>query len=90
MKKLLKITVYGKVQGVSYRVSTKVIADQLDVKGFVKNLPNKTVYIEAEASLLILDQFLEWCHEGPERGEVAKVEHQESEVQEYTTFEIRK
>lgn len=90
MKKHLKITVYGNVQGVSYRVTTKFIADQLGVKGFVKNLPDETVYIEAEAVPFILEQFLEWCQEGPEKAAVEKVEQQESIFQNYVNFEIRK
>lgn len=90
MKKHLKITVYGKVQGVSYRVTTKFIADQLGVKGFIKNLPNECVYIEAEATPFILEQFLEWCNEGPERAQVEKVEQQEDLLQNYSNFEIRR
>lgn len=90
MKKLFKITVHGKVQGVSYRVNTKHIADRLEIKGFVKNLPNETVYIEAEANPVVLAQFLEWCNEGSERAKVEKVEQQEGVLQNYSNFEIRK
>ena len=90
MKKHLKITVYGKVQGVSYRVTTKFVADQLGVKGFVQNEPNETVYIEAEAAPFILEQFLDWCQEGPQRASVEKIEQQESELKNYDNFAIRK
>jgi acylphosphatase len=41
------IKVTGKVQGVFFRASTKAVADQLGVKGFVKNLSDGSVYIEA-------------------------------------------
>jgi len=44
----LNIRVSGKVQGVFFRASTKEQADQLGVKGFVRNEPNGDVYIEVE------------------------------------------
>ena len=50
--KHLDIIVEGKVQGVFFRAATKAVADQLGVKGFVKNLANGTVYIEAESELI--------------------------------------
>jgi acylphosphatase len=90
LKKHFNITVYGKVQGVFYRATTKFIADQLGVKGYVKNQNDQTVYIEAEATPFLLEQFLDWCKEGPERAEVEKVEQQESELKNYINFDIRK
>lgn len=78
------------MQGVSFRFNTKLIADQLGIKGIVKNLENGTVYIEAEASINTLKQFLNWCHEGPQNAQVEKIEHQESELKNYCNFEIEK
>ena len=47
MKKInIKIT--GKVQGVFFRASTKAVADQMGIKGLVKNEKDGSVYIEAE------------------------------------------
>jgi acylphosphatase len=37
MIKALKITIKGRVQGVFFRASTKAVADQLGVKGIIKN-----------------------------------------------------
>ena len=48
MIKHLDITVKGKVQGVFYRASTKAVADQLGVKGYIRNEPNGDVSIAAE------------------------------------------
>lgn len=90
MKKHLKITVYGKVHGVFYRATTKLVADQLGVKGFVQNQEDNTVFIEAEAAPFILEQFLDWCKTGPERAEVEKIEYQESELKNYRNFDIKK
>ena len=86
--KHLNILVQGKVQGVFFRVSTKAVADQLGVKGLVKNLPEGDVYIEAEGDDFSLESFLEWCHEGPLQASVQKVEVVEAEVKNYRNFEI--
>ncbi|OOQ58458.1 acylphosphatase [Mucilaginibacter pedocola] len=89
--KHLDITVKGKVQGVFYRKSTKAVADQLGVRGTVKNLPNGDVAIEAEAAdTITMDMFLEWCHEGPEDAEVTAVEVHDGELKNYRNFEVVK
>ena len=86
----LNITVKGKVQGVFYRASTKAVADQLGVKGSVKNQPGGDVFIEAEGDKMSLDLFLDWCHEGPEDAEVTSVESNEGELKNYRNFEVIK
>ena len=88
--KHFNIIVQGKVQGVSFRISTKAVADQLRVKGLVKNMPDGSVYIEAEGDDFSLDSFLEWCNEGPLQASVQKVEVVEAEVKNYRNFEILK
>ncbi|MDB4921712.1 acylphosphatase [Mucilaginibacter sp.] len=86
----LNITVKGKVQGVFYRASTKAVADQLGVKGYVKNESNGDVFIEAEGDKFALEMFLEWCHEGPQDAEVTSVESNEGELKNYRNFEVVK
>jgi acylphosphatase len=88
--KHLDITVKGKVQGVFYRASTKAVADQLGVKGFVKNQPDGTVFIVAEADNATLDMFLDWCHEGPQDAQVESVESHDGELKNYRNFEVMK
>ena len=86
----LNITVKGKVQGVFYRASTKAVADQLGVKGSVRNLPGGDVFIEAEGDKVSLEMFLDWCHEGPENAGVTSVESNEGELKNYRNFEVIK
>ncbi|WEA03985.1 acylphosphatase [Mucilaginibacter sp. SJ] len=88
--KHLNITVKGKVQGVFFRKSTKAVADQLGVRGFVLNEPNGDVYIEAEADDTFLDMFIDWCNEGPEDAEVSSIESHEGELKNYRNFEVVK
>ncbi|SEF83746.1 acylphosphatase [Sphingobacterium lactis] len=85
------IQVRGKVQKVFFRASTKAVADQLGVKGFVMNKPDGSVYIEAEGNTFGLESLLEFCQEGPEGAMVESVEYQEVDVlQGFKNFEVIK
>lgn len=88
--KHIKIKIKGKVQGVFFRVSTKAVADQMGVKGFVKNEKDGSVYVEAEADEITLDVFKEWCNEGPEKSKVENVEIIEGELKNYRNFDVVK
>ena len=88
--KHLEITVKGKVQGVFYRASTKAVADQLGVRGYIKNADNGDVLIAAEANGATLDMFLDWCKEGPQDADVISVESHEGELKNYRNFEVVK
>jgi acylphosphatase len=86
----LDIIVKGKVQGVFYRKATKAVADQLGVRGFVKNEPNGDVFIAAEADNTTLEMFMDWCNEGPQDAEVTSVETNEGDLKNYRNFEVVK
>jgi acylphosphatase len=88
--KHLDITVKGKVQGVSYRAATKAVADQLGVRGTIRNEANGDVVIEAEAEPTMLEMFLDWVNEGPQDAEVTAVESNEGELKNYRNFEVLK
>ncbi|RYD84366.1 MAG: acylphosphatase [Sphingobacteriales bacterium] len=88
--KHLDITVKGKVQGVFYRKATKAVADQLGVRGFVRNEANGDVFIAAEADNTALDMFLDWCNEGPQDAGVTSVDTHEGELKNYRNFEVVK
>ena len=90
MVRHLDITVKGKVQGVFFRKATKAVADQLGVRGFVKNEPNGDVFLAAEADDTTLEMFMDWCHEGPEDAGVTSVESHEGELKNYRNFEVVK
>jgi len=88
MLKHYDITVKGKVQGVWYRKGTWEKAMELGIKGTVKNLPNSSVYIEAEGEENQLKLFLDWCAKGPKYAEVSDVSYKESDIMQYNFFEI--
>jgi len=88
--KHVKIKVTGKVQGVFFRASTKAVADQMGIKGLVKNEKDGSVYIEAEGEPTFLSMFVEWCHEGPEKAKVENVVVSDGELKNYRNFEVVK
>ena len=88
--KHIKITVSGKVQGVFYRAFVKGKAEELSVKGFVRNEPNGDVYIEAEAQEDVLYKFIKWCNQGPPQADVDKIDATPGEVVGFTGFEIKR
>jgi len=88
--KHIKIKVTGKVQGVFFRVSTKAVADQMGIKGLVKNEKDGSVYIEAEGEETFLAMFLDWCKEGPDKSVVENVETEHGELKNYRNFEVVK
>ena len=63
-KKRAHLIIYGKVQGVFFRASTKDKAIELGLKGFVRNQPDGTVEVIAEGSEKQLQELVAWCHEG--------------------------
>lgn len=91
MKKLHKILVVtGKVQGVGFRYSCINTARSLGITGYVKNLSDRNVYIEAEGSPKEINLFIEWCHEGPTYANVKTIKIVEGELCQYKSFELRK
>jgi acylphosphatase len=83
-----KIKVTGKVQGVWFRDSTLKKAEELGVKGFVKNQPDGSVYIEAEGKKSVLNDFIKWCKEGPPFAKVEAVEVKKIEITYFEKFKI--
>lgn len=88
--KHVNIAVKGKVQGVYFRLSTKAVADQLGVRGYVTNLPDGSVFVEAEGTDFFLDSLIDWCKEGPERAEVAEVAVTEAAIKGFVNFVVLK
>ncbi len=72
--KIYSIRIFGKVHGVHFRESTKGVADILKIKGWIKNVEDGTVQMQVKGTELAIKEFLEWCHEGPDRAKVEKVE----------------
>ena len=84
------ITVYGRVQGVSFRYYTCLKGKEIGLTGYVMNMPDGSVYIEAEGSVDQLNRLLKWCDNGPVLAKVTDTQVEESEVIGFRDFEIRR
>ena len=90
MQKHISIKVSGRVQGVYYRASTHEEAQRLGLKGFVKNEPDGSVYIEAEGDVVVLNALVAWCKQGPPAARVTNVEIQEGTWKGFTEFAVKR
>jgi acylphosphatase len=78
MKRIV-IDVYGRVQGVFFRYNTKKTAKRLGLDGYVKNMSDGSVHIEAEGSKEKLEELLKFAKEGPPHARVDRVEFEYKE-----------
>jgi acylphosphatase len=83
------ITVSGRVQGVGFRYYTREMAKSLSIKGFVRNLPDGSVYIDAQGSNDALETFIQWCRSGPSRASVERIEFTYQETTDFVNFVVR-
>lgn len=74
--KEIEVTVTGKVQGVNFRNFVKEHADELDVTGTVRNMPDGSVEVVAQGDEASLRALLEYLQEGPYFARVDDLEVQ--------------
>jgi acylphosphatase len=77
------------VQGVYFRYFTTNKAEELGVRGSVKNLDSGHVEIIAEADDATLEKFIRWCHKGPITARVDSVNVSDLESKEPLTAFVR-
>jgi acylphosphatase len=70
------IKIYGLVQGVFFRYTTRKVARKLSLSGFVKNMPDGSVLIEAEGPEDKLEELLKFSKLGPKSARVDRVEYE--------------
>ena len=84
------INVKGKGQGVSFRKSTRRIAEELRLSGWVKNCTDGSVAACVEGAESAVQALLFWCAIGPERARVEGLRADPGEYRnEFSGFEIR-
>ena len=68
------IVVSGRVQGVFFRQSAADEAGRLGVRGWVRNLPDGRVELEAEGERANVEALVLFCNLGPPAARVDRVE----------------
>lgn len=70
----MSVLVFGRVQGVFFRAWTQEQAQDLKLRGWVRNSAEGTVQICAEGPKDKLQELLKRCEQGPPAARVEKVE----------------
>lgn len=82
--------VRGKVQGVFYRASTQRKACELNLTGWVRNLPDGRVELQAFGETEQLKQLYEWLWQGPPLAKIITVESKIIDWQEHIDFSVER
>lgn len=86
--KTLKIKIIGTVQGVLFRKFIKDSADELKIKGFVRNLDDGSVELVIEGKDENVNELLRRCEEGPAHANIKKVDFKEISNQGFENFRV--
>jgi len=87
--KRVHLYISGKVQGVYFRQGMKETAEKNNVKGWVKNLPDKRVEAVLEGEESNIDAVIDWSHFGPPGAVVEDLKtSNENSSEKFSDFEI--
>ena len=88
--RVVRAIVSGRVQGVAFRASMKVMADNEGIKGWVWNLPDGRVEALIQGDSANVENLLAWCRRGPPAAKVHSVvlEEVSSEGTNYRNFAV--
>ncbi len=88
IKKHLNILITGNVIRVGFRFLAMTKAYEENITGFVRNEHNGTLYIEAEGIEKDLNNFVNWCKQGPPGSKVDNIIINEGNLVNYESFDI--
>ncbi|MCL5784552.1 MAG: acylphosphatase [Patescibacteria group bacterium] len=86
--KHFNVQIFGLVQGVGFRYSAYLKAQDIGITGFAKNMPDGSVYIEAEGREKDLEKFVEWLKIGPDTARVDRAKVSPGKLQNFQKFRI--
>lgn len=86
--KTVTVVVHGRVQGVFFRDSCRRRAHQLNVRGWVRNRPDKAVEALFSGRVEDVDAMITWTHTGPPHAQVSQVQVTDAEEPDVTGFEV--
>ena len=85
----LHLVITGRVQGVGFRWFIQRAAQRLALAGWVRNLADGRVELDAEGTPESIDALLAWCAHGPQGARVTSVDVEDQEpASEGTGFRV--
>lgn len=85
----VRCLIAGRVQGVSFRASTREKAMELGVRGWVRNLPDGRVEALLQGEVEAVEALKKWLWRGPSLAQVVDVQSEMVEIPEIQMFEVR-
>ena len=73
----VELSIRGRVQGVGFRWAAREEARLLGLRGWVRNLADRSVLLVAQGPVEAIAVFEAWCAQGPARARVDRVERRE-------------
>ena len=86
--KTIKIFITGSVQGVYFRQFINKTANELKLKGFVRNMDDGRVEIVVEGRDEKVNEMTEACKKGAPQASVKEIQTQELSHQGFDSFKI--
>jgi len=83
------IQIFGRVQGVGFRYSARLAARNYGIKGYVRNMPDGSVYIEAEGHEKNVTEFINWCRKGPDSAYIEYISVEDAGLKNFEFFDVR-
>ncbi len=87
--KRFKANIKGVVQGVAFRWFVRREAQIRNIAGYVMNLPDGTVEVDAQGDSESIEEFITMLREGPPMAIVSKVELEWLPPTDYKNFSIK-
>lgn len=84
-----RVRVTGRVQGVFFRAWARDQAKTHDVKGWIRNCSDGSVEGHLEGDEAAVRWLIDLIYDGPGGARVDRVEAQDTDVQGFTSFEVR-
>ncbi len=85
----VNLRVHGRVQGVFYRASAQAKGAELGLVGWVRNMADGSVEVHAEGEKESLEQFIQWCRQGPASAKVSGLDVNEVSLENCSSFVVR-
>ncbi len=89
LKERWRFLIEGSVQGVGFRQSCRQRAIDLGLCGWVRNLKDGSVEVQAEGGEMALNEFRFWCERGPSTASVKRVLFSKMPITGHDWFDIR-
>lgn len=90
MKVNVHVLISGRVQGVWFRARTRQKAEQLGIKGWVRNTSDGCVEAVFEGQEELVREIVEWCYHGPPMAKVSNVEvKKQKSTEDFDSFSVK-